>query len=171
MAASPKNFGEDNQKIAFVLSYLRKGDADSWAESFQTQKSIGKKPEDALDLGTWTQFATDLEDAFQVGIRRTRCYLRSQQISHDKEHHRRRPCSTLQDLGRQIRTQGGNDLIAKFQRSITPTIEKNCSPTKKNRPPSWDGTKQLSAADNTDRENQRRHRQIQARKPETNTSD
>ncbi len=61
----PKNFGEDNQKIAFVLSYLRKGDADSWEESFQTQKSTGKKPEDALDLGTWTQFAKDLEDAFK----------------------------------------------------------------------------------------------------------
>ncbi len=122
----PKNFGEDNQKIAFVLSYLRKGDADSWAESFQTQKSIGKKPEDALDLRNMDSICNRSRRCIQIRIRRTRCYLRSQQISHDEEHHSRRSCSTLQDIGRQIRTQGRKRFDRQIPTLDHTTVEKNC---------------------------------------------
>ncbi len=87
----------------------------------------------------------------QIGIRRTRCYLRSQQISHDKEHHSRRSCSTLQDIGRQIRTQGRNDLIAKFQRSITPPRLRRIVSYKEEPTTILGWYKAAIAADNTDR--------------------
>ncbi len=151
MAASPKNFGEDNQKIAFVLSYLRKGDADSWAESFQTQKSIGKKPEDVLDLGTWAQFATDLEDAFKSE------YAEQDAISDLNKLVMTRNI-TAEDHVAHFKTlvvksglKEENDLIAKFQRSITPRLRRIVS--YKEEPTTILGWyKAAIAADNTDRE-------------------
>ncbi len=134
----------------FVLSYLRKGDADSWAESFQTQKSIGKKPEDALDLGTWTQFATDLEDAFKSE------YAEQDAISDLNKLVMTRNI-TAEDHVAHFKTlvvksglKEENDLIAKFQRSITPRLRRIVS--YKEEPTTILGWyKAAIAADNTDR--------------------
>lgn len=55
----------DDKKIAFVLSYPRKGNADLWAESFQAQKrQAAEKAGIDLTFGTWSQFEIDIKDAF-----------------------------------------------------------------------------------------------------------
>ncbi|KAF9473261.1 hypothetical protein BDN70DRAFT_766014, partial [Pholiota conissans] len=63
---APNQFPTDQRKIAFVLSYLRKGHADSWAEFFQTRKAeAAKAASKPLEFGSWDDFQKEITDAFQ----------------------------------------------------------------------------------------------------------
>jgi len=56
-----KSFKSDAEKIAFTLSFMNEGDAAAWNEQFM-EKALSTTPP---NLGTWTQFLTDLNDAFK----------------------------------------------------------------------------------------------------------
>jgi hypothetical protein len=54
-------YNTDKKKIAFTLSFMNNGDAESWKGQFVTTAT---QPT-GLDLGTWTNFTTILEKAFK----------------------------------------------------------------------------------------------------------
>ena len=124
LAASPKHFKDDSQKIAFVLSYLRKGDADSWADLFQTQKMAGKATGADLDLGKWDAFAQDLENAFKSEYA-------EQDAINDLNNLVMKRTTTGEDHVAHFKTlviksglKSDPDLMAKFQRSVTPRLRR-----------------------------------------------
>ena len=53
---------DDEDKIAFALTYLEGGDADSWRTAF-LRKSVTAKGEP--DFGRWDDFLCDLRDSFK----------------------------------------------------------------------------------------------------------
>ena len=62
IAVNDHIFTNDIKKIAFVLSYMTKGDAASWKEEFLKTKT---QPGQAVDLGTYVVFITEIETAFK----------------------------------------------------------------------------------------------------------
>ena len=54
-------YNTDKRKIAYTLSFMNEGDAESWKGQFL---SNAKKPA-GLDLGSWSQFETNLTAAFK----------------------------------------------------------------------------------------------------------
>ena len=54
-------YNTDKKRIAFALSFMNEGDADSWKGQFLLS---ARKPS-GLDLGTWAEFETDLTTAFK----------------------------------------------------------------------------------------------------------
>ena len=54
-------YDTDNKKIVFILSFLTDGAAQTWKESFLTEKT---KKEGGYNLGTAAAFTTALKDAF-----------------------------------------------------------------------------------------------------------
>ena len=54
-------YDTDDKKIVFILSFLTDGAAQTWKESFLTEKT---KKEGGYNLGTATTFTTVLKDAF-----------------------------------------------------------------------------------------------------------
>jgi hypothetical protein len=55
-------YNTDKKKIGYALSFMDEGDAKSWRSQFL--KST-KTPAGGRDLGTWTKFIADLEEAFK----------------------------------------------------------------------------------------------------------
>jgi hypothetical protein len=53
-------YDTDEKKIAYALTFMNEGDAKSWKAAFLRD---AKRPR-GLDLGSWTQFLTDVETAF-----------------------------------------------------------------------------------------------------------
>lgn len=123
MIGAPEQFSTDGTKIAFVLSYLRKGDADSWAESFQTMKSTAATAAgQPLSLGTWDQFVLDIKAAFKSE------YAEKDAI-HDLASLYMQKGVSAEDHVAQFKTlvvrsglKEEKDLMAKFENSLRPKI-------------------------------------------------
>jgi hypothetical protein len=62
IAVNDHIYNTNIKKIAFVLSFMTEGDAASWKEEFLESKAKTPGP---IDLGTYTQFLTELEEAFK----------------------------------------------------------------------------------------------------------
>ncbi|KJA14032.1 hypothetical protein HYPSUDRAFT_467255 [Hypholoma sublateritium FD-334 SS-4] len=121
--ASPKQFTLDAQKIAFVLSYLRKGDADSWAESFQMQKAAESSGSDT-DLGKWSDFVTDITKAFKSEYAAKDALTDLSNLFLKKN-------TTAEDHIAQFKTlvvkaglKEEKDLCAKFEQSLSPRLRR-----------------------------------------------
>lgn len=54
-------YNTDKKKIAYALSFMNEGDADSWKGQFLTSARTDSK----LELGTWEKFEADLTEAFK----------------------------------------------------------------------------------------------------------
>jgi len=125
MIGAPEQFSTDGTKIAFVLSYLRKGDADSWAESFQTMKSAAATAAgQPLSLGTWDQFVLDIKAAFKSE------YAEKDAI-HDLASLYMQKGVSAEDHVAQFKTlvvrsglKEEKDLMAKFENSLRPKIRR-----------------------------------------------
>ena len=55
-------YDTDKKKIAFTLSFMTEGDAESWKGGFLRN---AKQPTGGLNLGTWAQFQTDIVKDFK----------------------------------------------------------------------------------------------------------
>jgi hypothetical protein len=55
-------YNTDKKKIGYALSFMDEGDAKSWRSQFLKS---AKTPAGERDLGTWTKFIADLEEAFK----------------------------------------------------------------------------------------------------------
>jgi len=64
---NPSQFTTEQTKIVFVLSYLAKGDAATWAESFVTAKmdEAQRNNKTGIDYGTWAAFSQEFQGAFK----------------------------------------------------------------------------------------------------------
>lgn len=58
LIANKKEFPDDASKIVFVLSYMKAGHADTWAENFTDEAN------DKNDFGTWDDFKVALKRSF-----------------------------------------------------------------------------------------------------------
>ena len=116
---APKQFPSDGQKIAFVLSYLRKGDADSWAESFQTQKAEeAKKSGKSLEFGSWTEFQNEITEAFQSLDAQKDALSDLNQLYLDKKSTAEDHVARFKTLVVKAELKEEKDLITKFQQSL-----------------------------------------------------
>src|SRR4051812_22336410 len=64
MDGNKEAFADDTKKIVFLLSFLTKGEAASWAESFLTQKYQAADGGE-VDYGKWKDFHRDFKSAFE----------------------------------------------------------------------------------------------------------
>jgi len=64
---NPSQFTTEQTKIVFVLSYLAKGDAATWAKLFVTAKmdDAQKKNKTNIEYGTWATFSQEFQTAFK----------------------------------------------------------------------------------------------------------
>ena len=64
---NPSQFTTKQTKIVFVLFYLAKGDAATWAESFVTAKmdNSQKKNKTSINYSTWAKFSKEFQEAFK----------------------------------------------------------------------------------------------------------
>lgn len=62
IAVNDHIYTNDIKKIAYVLSYMTEGDAESWKEEFLEEKAKAPGP---LDLGTYKDFITEITKAFK----------------------------------------------------------------------------------------------------------